>query len=697
MACAPVAELRITDGTTTVDLLSQASGFILDDWTPAIAEPKGGGVWQNSPLSKGRRLVLRELNNTIETLTLSVRNWNQDAVVRDTQNLRRLLTKATQYWTTNWQDEPVWLEARAAYEQNLRYALLHDWRTPRDVNPYGETFFGSLERCAIVNFALILERGLWQSEQPGTGAATEISAQQDFDGVTLGQEATSTPYEVFIANKHNRANLTDIYHYDALPAWSGNLLGAATPFAFLPAVPAVGDCAYFGCDTTVPDSGPFCSLAFDINPAQVQITGIVWEYYDTSPAWVTLLVQDNTNGGGIMGSNAFDTADVQSVHWIQPNDWATANLQTLFGGAAPNVTGFWVRARVTAVGGAPTPPQQQHRDIYSIVTPYLEVAAGGVGGDVSALAKFRVVNKSHKPTPAGVELETGRVLCGLRSILRGADFSAYLNCSDEQNPAGITYHPFIGAYVNDPSLITGRCEQWTVPGGGGTAWSQFRLDDTIAPQYDGVFHIFLRVDQDGGVGDIEYRIYMTTGIAPGGVFVDLGWHSLDNTSLWQQIDVGRATINALAGPVGARRLSIYVEVNAAAGAAGTTIRFHDVTLLPVDEWAGDFTSYAAGGEPSSLARGVGALPRYLDIDSLSSPKDGILTPMQTLGVNYYEYLWSVVANGEVILQSNAQQRLWFYEMRYDYVPAANIPAEPYIGHTLLAERSQRYYAMRGDR
>lgn len=695
MTCAPVAELRLTDGTDTVDLLSRASGFILDDWTPAVAEPKGGGVWQNSPLSKGRRLVMRELNNTIETITLSVRNWNQDAVIRDTQNLRRLLTKATQYWTTDWQDEPVWIEARAAYEQNRRYALVHDWRTPRDVNPYGETFFVSLERRAIVNFALILERGLWQSEQPCTGAATEISAQQVYDGVTLGQEATSTPYEVFIANKHNRANLTDIYHHDAVPAgWSGNLLGAATPFAFLPAIPAGGDCVYFGIDTTIADSGPFSSLVFDISTAQVQITTIVWEYYDTSPAWVALAIQDNTNASGAMTGVAFDTADVQSVHWIQPNDWQTANLLALFGGVAPNVTGFWVRARVTAVGGAPTPPQQDNRDIYSIVTPYMEAAATAVGGDVEALAKFRVVNKSYCPVVPTVDLKTGRIICGLRSVSRGAEFSAFLNCSDEQNPTGVAYTAAIGAYVNDSSLITGRCEQWVVPGGGGTGFSWFILDETIASQYDGVFHVFLRVDQDGAADDIEYKIYMVTGTTGGTAIVNLGWSTLNSTNEWQYIDFGRAAISAFAGSIGAHRLYIVIEVDAPAGAAGTTIRFHDVAMLPVDEWAGSF-----GGVHTGLLRlAVGSrLPRYLDIDSLSSPKDGLLTPTQQIDLNYYEYLWSVVANGEVILQSNAQQRLWFFELHEDLAAAANDPSKPALGHTLLAERSQRYYAMRGDR
>ena len=39
----------------------------------------------------------------------------------------------------------------------------------------------------------------------------------------------------YVANKSNLAQLTNIHYWDSIGNnWSGNLIGAATPFAFLP-------------------------------------------------------------------------------------------------------------------------------------------------------------------------------------------------------------------------------------------------------------------------------------------------------------------------------------------------------------------------------------------------------------------------------------------------------------------------------
>ena len=65
-----LAILKITDGATTIDLLNKDSGFLLSEWTPAIADFKDGGIFQNSPLATGRRLVAYRYVNTIETMQL---------------------------------------------------------------------------------------------------------------------------------------------------------------------------------------------------------------------------------------------------------------------------------------------------------------------------------------------------------------------------------------------------------------------------------------------------------------------------------------------------------------------------------------------------------------------------------------------------------------------------------------------------
>lgn len=48
------AILNITDGTTTISLIDESSGFHLVNWIPAITDYKGGGVFQDPPLADWR-------------------------------------------------------------------------------------------------------------------------------------------------------------------------------------------------------------------------------------------------------------------------------------------------------------------------------------------------------------------------------------------------------------------------------------------------------------------------------------------------------------------------------------------------------------------------------------------------------------------------------------------------------------------
>ena len=192
MACVPFRTLVLTDGTTDdagirreVDLLNEFSGFCLVSWAPAITAPKGGGVWADSALASGRRLKLARMENVIETFTLEVRNFNADALIKNTQELRRLLEKARTYWTTDWQSEKVWLEAVGIGETNMRYSLVMDWRTPQDGDPYAQPFWQTVARAGMDDFDLVVEREpFWSADEPGTGTCVEISAVEDYCSTT---------------------------------------------------------------------------------------------------------------------------------------------------------------------------------------------------------------------------------------------------------------------------------------------------------------------------------------------------------------------------------------------------------------------------------------------------------------------------------------------------------------------------------
>ena len=485
------SHLVVTDGTTSIDLLG-ARGWSIKSWFPEIAQPKGGGIFRSSPLVDGRRLSMRKFDNPIETLTMVLADEDQDSAIYELQELMRLLQKATEYWTSNWQNEPVWLEAQGPRETERRYAIIMDYRLTGMNNPYAQPFFGPCTVAAMDNMILAIERGHWQDIIPGNdGTCAKVSSQYEipvtisnttvrgadtyddttycyqstviyslYDYLVVGypdftipempygasviglrfdpinipngthitratltmraaattagadnltvqvvghdpvlgdagdfnqtkaqfltrwqiftshktwwvipQTVNNTDYStdvtavvqeiidhdnwdsgdamvlfviptglepaevrwfydynaapgegpsmyieyaaapetvgddptclntVYIGNKSNRGAITHLYHYDdSTTTFSGELLGAATPFALLPAVPAVDDCVYFGSCNTLLDYGPIFNIVFDIGTASADIVG-VWEYYDSGTmSALPSIVRDNPRG-----------------------------------------------------------------------------------------------------------------------------------------------------------------------------------------------------------------------------------------------------------------------------------------------------------------------------------------------------------------------------------------------------------------
>ena len=257
------ALLIISDGVTTVDFLAENSGIHLNDWKPSLPGWKNGGVWAGSPLSDGRRLTLRNFENAVDSFDLKVAGPSQDSVIEDVRNLRALLEASIAYWA-GVGNTPVYLAARGPCETNSRFAVVIGWKTDSESNAYAQPFFSL---APLDEFSVAIEHGPWLETVPGTSTAVQLSAQQAYNGVTYGRAAT-TAAEVYFGNRSNLANITHAYYYDAgTVSFSANLIGAGLPFAFLPAVPAVGDYVIFGSATAVANSGPFWQVLFDIAAA----------------------------------------------------------------------------------------------------------------------------------------------------------------------------------------------------------------------------------------------------------------------------------------------------------------------------------------------------------------------------------------------------------------------------------------------
>lgn len=177
----------ITDGTEYINLRDRYSGLFLQAWQPGIKDAKGGGVWQDSPMSDGRVLVDRPFTNATEQLSLIVGAGGQDETIYAAQTIRRLLQKAVNYSLTEWQAEPVWIIARARYETNVRYAIIYDYRAPGEGNPFADPFDGD---WPITPFPLLLERGDWMSNPPGEAECLPISTLLE-----IGEEVFYSPTE----------------------------------------------------------------------------------------------------------------------------------------------------------------------------------------------------------------------------------------------------------------------------------------------------------------------------------------------------------------------------------------------------------------------------------------------------------------------------------------------------------------------
>jgi hypothetical protein len=702
MACDPFRILKITDGTVSdagirneVNLLAETSGFCLTEWEPAIADLKGGGVWSDSPISDGRRLRFAKAENVREVMTLEVQDWNADALITDTQALRRLLEKARAWGTAQWQREEVWIEAQGVGETNLRYAIITDYRTQRDGNPYDQPFWQRLAKAGMSEFQLILERRpFWTSNEPGTETATEISAVETYDGRNLGnvddtgsREPTTAEGAVYAANKRNEANISDIYVDDG-GVFGANLMDAALPYNLLPAVPAVNDAIYFGIDTALADSGPFSSLVFDIGTAITNVTTILWQQFD-GVGWSLLNVQDNTNANGAGTGVVFDTTGIRSVHWEPRSGWVTRDL-SLDGG--PAITGYWVRAIVTAIGVGPTAPVQQNRDVYSIISPYVEIQESAVGGDIVAIARISARNQADTPGGVGLDAWSNREIVGLRSMSRGTNFSAYLNWADEQNPAGVTVTTSpIGGIGNAIESPTGRCVSITPPAAPATQITM-QLDSSLAPEYFGTYHGFLRAQQLAGVsGDITFQLRGEISGVNQNVFLSFDG-SFQNTNTWQIFDLGRVSIPSIVGGAVANVTNFRLIVS---GTGAIAVRFYDLILIPVDEWAADCLDTINSSFSRIGNRGL-TDSKYLDIDAITDTK----RPAYLVKLNSSDEFTAIylgITGGPTVLQANSRQRLWFFWTRFPSLGSSEERAEPRVAYSIQVSRNQRYLSMRGNR
>ena len=551
----------------------------------------------------------------------------------------------------------------------------------------------------------------------GTGATAYDENANSNDGTITGatwswdgcekeyMEATCEAQSVFVANKYNVAQITHCYYWDNSAAqWTdgaappNNLIGDATPYAFLPAVPAVDDFVIFGVNTALADSGPFSSLVFDIGTAIGAGATLEWRYKATGDAddpgdgvnpWSALTVQDNTNAAGAMTGDPFDTTGIGSVHWEQPSDWETSNPNP---GVALGVTGYWICCYVTA-GPAANAPTQDNRDIYTITWPYIEFDEDEVGGDMPALLRLSVDSRSAQDgVGTTTDLWCQRIVAGLRSMDRGENFTAYINVSDEQNNPDITISlgGSMAAFATNTEAPTGISSTYT-PGGAVAMATQVYI--RLSPDWYGRFHAFVRgVQLTGNSGEVIVRL--------GYASADSAFPAVRHTTTRifagnaddQLLDFGEIVLGPAVDLFPLEVSHTYIEIEAEATAAATAI-FYELILIPVDEWAID---------AEDMLKNTGALGytndywSHWECDGIRNQRNILSFLIGTQSGKIARY-WRPITNGLPILQTGKHQRLWFLHARNDdYADVDDVHADSEICSTIQIWKQQRYTTLRGD-
>lgn len=130
-------ELFLSDGTTTIDLLSLATrtGVHLSAWRAGASRYKDRGYWHNSAIAPGRRPAMHQWDAVEERITLDVVGWTPDDVARQTADVRNILQQAWDYFETNIPSAvPVYLIRRMEGETNREYSLVLGGFAPEDVD-----------------------------------------------------------------------------------------------------------------------------------------------------------------------------------------------------------------------------------------------------------------------------------------------------------------------------------------------------------------------------------------------------------------------------------------------------------------------------------------------------------------------------------------------------------------------------------
>ena len=516
---------------------------------------------------------------------------------------------------------------------------------------------GTNSSSTNINWAVLFDTGPGHTTQDILDISTnpvDVLAETNCDG------------EVLLSNKRTFAPLTHMYTHDG--SFSSNLVNAATPHDLFPDPAGSGDITYFGVQSggALP-YGPFDNLALFIETGGEGSYTVTWEYWNG--AWVTLTVTDNTT----LGSLVFGSEGFSSVHWIVPDDWATT--------AVNGITGYWVRARISAFTSMTAVPQQGTRNVYTSIVNFLDVPS--LGGTIPALARLRLVNQSDQGGGPAPYLFSNQLLIGARSLKRGENFESMINVSDQQVPAGVSFATGLSSFAAD-NTPTGRSLSYAP----GTAFpavpiAALYLDEALTGQYSGRFSLFVNVETDTLTNSV-FEFYVDVIVATGGGSKRFFPDKNPTTSGNYWLSFGQVYLESgkLKRTEPVDRISFTLS---GASSAIATVKTRMFALIPTDEIT------------MRLKRGTGATAvivkgQYWDIDSVLYPQvtRGVARDVASDSVNQ---VFQLIGDS---LHVSAQDRVRLHVLATYLNSSGDLLQFDALSHSAQLEVAKRYHLMRGD-
>lgn len=516
---------------------------------------------------------------------------------------------------------------------------------------------------------------------------TDDSAGGDYPYLTIeffpedalyGREETCLD-EVILANKHNRAQIDEIWYWDdSAGAIHDVLAGHVFPSVvdLCHVTPAALDWWVFGVGLAgLNDEGPFSNIVLDMyNTIVMPIEGD-WSFYDgATHLWIDFAPEEFCDG-----TNGFSKPGVCVISFIQPGSISGGYMHT--NTPAGGVAGLYIRFKITAVPAGVGIPSINNRAPYTACWPYVDIANDSVPGDIAALAKSFLWPKTMCWDVTG-EYPYNSFYLAARSLSRGADFSAYINLSNLQNPIGIGVSANAGT-VETPDdgstpwgAPTGAWDLWSAGGVGWVDAVTISFAYSIASQYRGKFAAWLRCVEFNGVFAPSYDVQAKLSYRFGRDTQEtdpVPIYQWDTTEESVRYFMGYLDLGPdLAKDELLDHATIDVWLYNDDPAATQEVWLMDLILVPVDEYAvfvdvGDW-------DPSSAVWPFTS--DYAKVDSIELRKTG--GTRGHLIRNVYSWMgWGdppgiaktipIYTEGPWRLPNNSQVRVWYFSLHNPYL------------------------------